>query len=315
MAWSKKQYELGKRANYPNDLFIARYCMEFFGHERAGELSGKKIERRLEAEAETRGWSAGTFNHYRSFMSMAYRLAIADTDTYHLTFNPARAFPLAKEDNSRVRWLSRNATDLCKKQDGCYYGENEYQLLVEAIRKLSPEKLPELVFAVSTGLRLGSQYSATYQMLDLTRNELTLPTTKNGRPLTIPLNSDALGAIRALPSYQTKQGLIFGTHKPHAELGANAAWFREALRSAGITDFKWHDLRHTFASWLIQDGTPIQRVAALLGHRTLTMTLRYSHGTDKALAVDVERLAKGFGQSNSTTIAPETPEPRMGLIN
>ena len=82
---------------------------------------------------------------------------------------------------------------------------------------------------------------------------------------------------------------------------SNDHWFKPALRAAGIGDFTWHDLRHTFASWLVQDGVPLDRVSELLGHKSLTMTMRYAHlGPNQCLHEDVALLTR-----NITPVAPE----------
>lgn len=94
---------------------------------------------------------------------------------------------------------------------------------------------------------------------------------------------------------------------------SNDHWFKPAMSKAGIADFKWHDLRHTFASWLVQDGVPLERVAKLLGHKTLTMANRYAHLAPNQLYEDISRI------SRSTTIAPSPEsletEQSKSLIN
>ena len=80
---------------------------------------------------------------------------------------------------------------------------------------------------------------------------------------------------------------------------SNDHWFKPALKKAGITDFKWHDLRHTFASWLGQDGVPLDRVSKLLGHKSLMMTMRYVHLAPNQLHEDVARLVTA-----GTLVAP-----------
>jgi integrase len=79
-------------------------------------------------------------------------------------------------------------------------GENgEYARLVNAIREKYPEHVAEFIFALNTGLRLSSQYGASYEMIDWTRNVLDVPRTKNDEPVHIPLNSEALAVLRSLP--------------------------------------------------------------------------------------------------------------------
>jgi len=173
--------------------------------------------------------------------------------------------------------------------------------LLKVIRENYPEHLAEFIFALNTGLRLSSQYGATYGMIDWTRNVLDVPRTKNDEPVHVPLNSDVLAAIRALPSWQQRKGPIFRNQRhPEKPVLSNDHWFKPALKCAGIANFKWHDIRHTFASWLVQDGVPLDRVSKLLGHKNLTMTMRYAHLAPNQLHEDVALLTR-----NSTPVAPE----------
>lgn len=202
--------------------------------------------------------------------------------------NPARDIRHRKESNSRVRFLSR--------------GENgEHTRLAKVIRQHYREHAAEFVFALNTGLRLSSQYAATYGMIDWTRNVLDVPRTKNDEPVHVPLNSNVLAALRSLPSWQERKGPIFRNQRyPKKAVLSNDHWFKPALKAAGISDFRWHDLRHTFASWLVQDGVPLDRVSKLLGHKSLTMTMRYAHLAPNQLHEDVALLTR-----NSTSVAPE----------
>src|SRR5205085_10631879 len=135
-----------------------------------------------------------------------------------------------------------------------------------------PEDLPEISLARHTGLRLGRQYGATYEMMDITRNVVDLPRTKNDEAVHVPLNAAALMAIRSLPSWQGRKGPIFrNLNHPEKAVLSNDHWFKPGLKKAGVSNFKWHDLRHTFASWLVQDGVPLDRVSKLLGHKSLMM--------------------------------------------
>ena len=182
-------------------------------------------------------------------------------------------------------------------------GENaEYPRLSKVIREKYPEHLSEFIFALNTGLRLGSQYGGTYEMINWTRNVLDIPRTKNDEAVHIPLNSDVVTAIRSLPSWEERKGPIFRNQRhPEKPVLSNDHWFKPALKAAGISDFKWHDLRHTFASWLVQDGVPLDRVSKLLGHKSLTMTMRYAHLAPNQLHEDVALLMR-----NSTPVAPES---------
>src|SRR4029077_9879723 len=96
--------------------------------------------------------------------------------------NPGRDVRHRREDNSRVRFLTRG-------------NDSEHARLERVIREKYPEHLAEFIFSLFTGLRLSSQHAATYEMIDWTRNVLDIPRTKNDEPVHIPLNSDVLAVI------------------------------------------------------------------------------------------------------------------------
>ena len=148
-------------------------------------------------------------------------------------------------------------------------------------------------------------------MIDCSTKEITIPRTKNDEAVSIPLNDDVIQALRTLPSWSERSGPIFSHQRhPGQAVKSNDHWFKKALKSAKIDDFKWHHLRHTFASWLIQGKckkscvekckctshdrgcVPLERVARLLGHRGLTMTLRYAHLAPNQLHADVASLVR-----------------------
>ena len=199
---------------------------------------------------------------------------------------------------SRVRYLSRGE-------------KGKYPRLLKLIRENYPEHLAEFVFALKTGLRLSSQYSTTYGMIDWTRNVLDLPRTKNDEPVHVGLNDDVMAAISSLPSWQDRKGPIFRNQRhPEKAVRSNDHWFKPALKLARIGGFRWHDLRHTFASWLVQDGVPLDRVSKLLGHKSLTMTMRYAHLAPNQLHEDVAKLTR-----ISTTVAPDVEAQEAISVN
>lgn len=282
-------YSRTHKRSYRDDESRMKRLNDWFGSRNAESLSGPEMEQRLSDVALVGKWAPSTFNHYRSLLMLVYREA---RRSGKVAVNPARDIRHRKENNSRVRFLSR--------------GENgEYQRLAKAIGEKYPEHFAEFTFALNTGLRLSSQYAATYEMIDWARNVLDLPRTKNDDPVHVPLNIDVLAAVRSLPSWWERKGPVFRNQRhPDEPVLSNDHWFKPALKAAGISDFRWHDLRHTFASWLVQEGVPLDRVSKLLGHKSLSMTMRYAHLAPSQLHEDVALLTK-----DSTPIAPDLKAP------
>jgi Phage integrase family len=149
-----------------------------------------------------------------------------------------------------------------------------------------PLHLAELDLSINTGLRKGSQYSLTWDMVDFRGRMLNIPRTKNEEPLHVPLNDAAVAALRVVHDRCTTRGRVFQSAKTGEPLENGRHWFDDALMEAGIKNFRWHDLRHTFASRLRMKGAPLEDIADLLGHKSLTMTRRYAHlGPNKLHAV------------------------------
>ena len=134
--------------------------------------------------------------------------------------------------------------------------------------------------------------------MDLEARTATIPITKNGEQVVVPLNTDAMRALTVFRSRADGTGRVV-RNAAGETLNVNAHWFPEAVRTAAIKNFRWHDLRHCFASRLRQAGVPLGNIAELLGHKGLTMTRRYAHLSISNLHEAVSGIATG------TTVAPE----------
>jgi integrase len=149
--------------------------------------------------------------------------------------------------------------------------------LLAAARKSRNTALVDLVeFAMFTGVRRGQALGLTWDRVDRSRGVILLIATKNGRPREVQLsaNADAALARRWTPD---ATGLVFGSRTWNSFRQAWAA----AVKAAGITKLRFHDLRHTTASWLVQQGAP--RGEELLGHvrrRRPTARLRHNGRSD-----------------------------------
>jgi hypothetical protein len=211
-------YSRANKRSHRDDACRMTKLVEMFGTSPANDLVGHEMEQRLNAVAKSEGWAASTFNHYRSLLMLCYREALR---AGKVTENPARVIRHRKEDNNRVRFLDREPG-------------GEYERLINVVRNDYPEHLAELIFSLNTGLRLSSQYTATYEMLDLTRNVLDIPRTKNDEPVHTPLNANVLAALRSLPSWAEKKGPIFRSMRhPNRPVLSNDHWFQAGVESGG----------------------------------------------------------------------------------
>lgn len=119
-------------------------------------------------------------------------------------------------------------------------------------------------------------------------------------------NSEARRALAKLRAVAPNSLLVC----PNATEKSHRIWWLRCLKEAKIQDFRWHDLRHTFASRLVMCGVDILRLNKLLRHKTLAMTMRYSHLTAAELHTAVERLAAGVTKSDT---AISRPHPAVAL--
>ena len=146
-----------------------------------------------------------------------------------------------------------------------------------------------VLFALSTGLRQGNILGLTWDRVDMTRRIATIEhgDTKNGEALGVPLNDIALGV---LARQRGKHRSSVFTYRGKPLRGANNKTWRAALKACGIKDFRWHDLRHTWATWLRQNDVPTWVLQELGGWKSESMVRRYAHLSVKHLQPYADQL-------------------------
>ena len=217
------------------------------------------------------GAAPATINRELAMLSKAFSLAVKEWEW--LKDNPVSKVPREKEDNERDRWLTA--------------GE-EVSLLEN-----SPEWLREIIlFNLHTGLRQDELLSLTWDRVYMMRKAILIKETKNGKPRTIPLNKIALDILECKAKVLSfKSKIVF-----HGKAGTKIdkhnlrRAFVIAMERAGIEDFRFHDLRHTFATRLAQSGIDLYKISQLLGHKDIKTTQRYAHHCPDSLRNGVEVL-------------------------
>ena len=128
--------------------------------------------------------------------------------------------------------------------------------------------------ALMTGARKGELKTLRWEQIDFTNRRVELSRTKNGerRVLSFPI-----AVIEELLRFRQAEGLVFASEKrPAVPFDEKKHWY-DVLRDAGITDFRFHDLRHSAASYLAMGGATLLEIAEVLGHKSLQTTKRYAH--------------------------------------
>jgi integrase len=167
---------------------------------------------------------------------------------------------------------------------------------IRLLAELPPHLAAMAAFSLATGLRRANVTGLRWEQIDMKRRIAWFDgeDMKNGNPQAVPLNDDAM---RVLISRHGAHPVYVFTYKGKKIIQASTAAWYKALARAGIHDFRWHDLRHTWASWHIQSGTPLLALQELGGWESSEMVRRYAH-------FSITNLAKYTLDIPSLTAAP-----------
>lgn len=229
-----------------------------------GELSFSELRGlHVHAYVQTRlalGRSSGTINHELAILSSALNYAVRKWG-FRLEENPVR-YQRLKLGPPRVRYLTKA----------------EASRLLEASLSISVELSEFVRLALNTGCRKNEVLRMRWADIDLDKRLFILrpEVNKTGRWRVLPLNDGALLALKNLRGLCGDSDLVFPCPRG-GRLRQLDKHFRMAVEAAGIHDFRIHDLRHTFASWLVSEGVDLLKVRDLLGHSSVKMTERYAH--------------------------------------
>lgn len=224
---------------------------------------------RLVAASRSEGVKSSTTNRRLQILRLILRKA-------HLQWEWIETVPrivMLKEPKGRTRFLSH--------EEAC-----------RLLQELPPHLAAMVRFSLSTGLRQGNVKGLEWARVDLERRMAWVPPdqAKAGVAIAVPLNDEAIAVLEAERGKHERYVFTY-RDKPIRQVSAKA--WRKALKRAGIEDFRWHDLRHTWASWHAQNGTPLLALQELGGWNDAGTVRRYSH-----LAQDhLRRYADAFADS------------------
>ncbi len=231
-------------------------------------------------------WRNATYNRYKTTLSLVFRLGI---ENGKVKCNPAKLLKHKTEDNERVRFLNQFAPEKTELEYLLRCTDEESRLRA-VILKHCADHMPEFEIALHTGMRPSEQYGLNWSRIDLSRNTVSLPKTKAGKARHIRLNAVAVAAFKVLQQRSSDgEGSVF-VNIQGEPLRGYKHWFNRAVEEAGLRDFTWYCLRHTFASRLAMAGVDLLTISELLGHRTIQMTKRYAHLAPAHNQAAVDRL-------------------------
>lgn len=244
-------YEKSEKKSLGTDKGMLAWIEPHWKESLLSDLTADRI--RTLAEIKRSETSGSTANRYLALVK-----AILRTSTKWGWLERVPPIDLYSVSNRRIRWLTKD----------------EAQALIDVL----PEDLrPVAAFALSTGLRRANVLGLEWSQVDIVRRVAWIHGTqsKSGKPIGVPLNETALDIIgRQKGIHET---LVFPDREGKRRKRIDHKVWKKSLQAAGIEDFRWHDLRHTWASWHLQGGTPIHVLQELGGWHSYAMVHRYAH--------------------------------------
>lgn len=299
-AWRRDKLDVAPRRTW-NDA-VVRWCQEQSHKATAEEdksklrwldpyLGGKELDtiNRDMIEGITRAkladqCSNATVNRTLALIRSILRKAVREWQW----LDRAPSVRMLKEPTRRVRYLTHEEAD---------------RLLAE----LPPHLRDMAAFSLASGLRAANVTGLRWSAVDLERRLAWVhpDEAKARKAIPVPLNGEAVSILQKQIGRHREVVFTF-KGKPVEQL-STAAWYK-ALKRAGIERFRWHDLRHTWASWHVQSGTPLHVLQELGGWASYTMVQRYAHLAADHLAPWADRLATAVG--NRGTNPAQGPEEK-----
>jgi integrase len=281
---------------YARDLARLDHWKEVFGSDRLADITANRIAaerdkllsvetKRKDKEGNLKTRSGGTVNRYLAALSSCLGFAVKELQW--LERNPVERIKKPSEAKGRIRFLSDD--ELPKLLETCRKSKNKHLYLAVAL-------------SLTTGARQEEIMALRWPQIDLTRCLITLPKTKNGDARALPVVGEALKLLKERDKVRSiSDNRLFPPTKraKKAEYMDLRDPWETALKAANITDFHWHDLRHTAASAMAMSGVSLVEIAKILGHRTMQMVARYSHLSEGHILQTGEKLAAKLNLSGS----------------
>jgi len=262
------------KATHSHDIKILSFADKVLGNLTLNQINRGVLDRLMDLKLGT-----GVKNATANRLMEVVRSILNTAEKEWEWIDRAPLVRMLPEPKIRIRWITKL----------------EFQRLMF---ELPPHLQAMAEFAVNTGLRKSNITQLEWSQIDLPRNVLWVhgDQAKGGKPIGVPLNTDAMRVIEA---QRGKHSQFVFTYKGHGIKDTNTKAWRNALRRAGIENFRWHDLRHTWASWHVQNGTQLSVLKELGGWADIQMVMRYAHLSPEHLAEHAENICTPTSTQNS----------------
>jgi len=236
-----------------------------FGNQRLNQITRHQIQTFL-TKIKSEGLAAATVNHHLKVIRYSLNVAISWD---MIEINPAAKVPLFHEDNQIERYMD----------------ETELEALLGVLAKDENKAVASVIlFLLSTGARLNEALSAKWDQVDIDRRVWKIPASnaKSKRLRSVPLNDSAIEVLNRLDTKDHFEYLFINKQTGESYTTIHKVWGR-IRRKAGLPHVRIHDLRHQYASFLVNSGQSLYTVQQILGHSDPSVTQRYAHLSTKAL--------------------------------
>jgi len=290
-------YSKQNKRSWTSDKTSLVHLKEFFKGKNLSEITPDLIEKyRLKRRAD--GISLSTINRELACLKTCFSKAI---EWEKAERNPAAKIKKFHEPNAKERILT---------------AEEMKRLLNVA----SPEVRPVLIIALNTGMRRGEILGLRWRDVDFVKGFILIENSKSGRSRKIPMNGLVFETLRAM---NRDREFVFENPETRTNIKDVKTAFKGACRRAkkdpkdendkGIEGVRFHDLRHTAASRMIEAGVDLVTVSKILGHATIQMTMRYCHPTPENMRRAVEKLSEVFKESGHKAATATIRRPAIPL--
>ncbi len=273
-----KEYLSGRGRQARNQTKQLEWWLSKLGAYSLSELTPALIIQQRNAlvgSSQAKGRTVGPSTANRYLATLSHLFSVSVNEWEWMDSNPVAKIKKLKEPRGRVRFLD----------------DEERSALLSACRKSeNPMLYPAVVLALSTGARKMEILGLRWKDVDLVAGRIICHQTKNGERRSLPLHGHALAELTRLEKHkEASSSFVFPSWDKARPMDIRKPWER-AARESKLEDFRFHDLRHSAASYLAMNGASLSEIAEVLGHKSLQMVKRYTHLSETHTSKVVARM-------------------------